>query len=241
VSLGVLCVCKGGAASAERGEDDTVRGNNIMKNRILCVMFLALSVFCYTQESKDRDRPVSKYYFPENIFYADSFRDSFVQTWYGNQLDVLDNENLMKITDKNVIRFTCLRSWENQFSIKITWHDKQAELSFSMSNDTSAFVVFSLDENGNKIFEPKRIIKSFKTKISENQLAKLLKLIKQYNFYNQSTTIEESGADGDIWVIESTIDGKYKVVERESPRKGANYEIGKYLVELSGEKINKLY
>lgn len=194
--------------------------------------FTFTTIFCpllFSQEN-NRYRNVSSYYFPKNTFSErDDDLDAFIQTWYGRHLDVLDNENLIIMNDNiNVIRFTCLRTFHRPFSIKIIWIDNNAILSFSMSDGAGGY-------------DAGKLIIHFEKAINNNQINKLIKIINKNDFFNQPSIINNAGLDGSRWIIEINIDGNYKVIDRWTPRRGINREIGNYLIRLSGEKINNLY
>jgi hypothetical protein len=173
-----------------------------------------------------QNRNISDYYFPENSFFEEDNLDLFVQNWYGNALDVLDNEILIHKNNITIIRFTCLRSFHKPFSIKVIWDNNNAKLIFSMSDGMGGY-------------EVGKLISHFEKYLSNDQINKLLESINI--IFDQPTKIEEYGLDGSQWIIEININGRYKVVDRWSPKSGVVYNIGKYLIELSGEKICELY
>jgi hypothetical protein len=177
-------------------------------------------------ESKYRN--TSDFYFPKYSFSERDNLDAFIQTWYGKHLDVLDNENLIIVNNKNVVRFTCLRTFHKPFSIKIIWDNNNANLIFNMSNGMGGY------ESG-------ILMNQFQKTLKIDQINKLIEIININNIFNESTTIDDDGFDGSQWIIEINISGKYKVIDRWTPKKGVAYNIGIYLIELSGEKIENLY
>jgi hypothetical protein len=214
-----------------------------MTNKIILVFYLFINVFVFSQTSSVEqdfkefnqylksfyDRDISKYYFPKNSFHEKDGLDAFVQGWYGSQIDILDGEILIDIQNKNVIRFTCLRTFHNPFSIKVTW-----------DNSFNIVLEYSLADGAGG-YRPGVVIKHSVKEISKNELNYLLNLISQQHFYDQETVVDDNGHDGSQWIIEINIDGRYKVVDRWTPRSGLNYSIGIYLIEISGEKIENLY
>jgi hypothetical protein len=90
-------------------------------------------------------------------------------------------------------------------------------------------------------YDAGKLIIHFEKAINNNQINKLIKIINKNDFFNQPSIINNAGLDGSRWIIEINIDGNYKVIDRWTPRRGINREIGNYLIRLSGEKINNLY
>jgi hypothetical protein len=207
------------------------------KECVLLCIFLFIATLFACKGKDDGYRKIADYYFPQNIFYENNDHDAFLQTWFGKELDFLDSENLMK-SNLNVIRFTCLRTWHNQFSIKLYFNS--GKLIFKMSNYANAISMLILNDEG-KWQSPEKEIKMYKEiMIKEDEINYILDLVHNENFYNILTVEENNGRDGDIWIIETSIDGKYKVIERWCPKNDIIYVIGKYLITLSGEEIENL-
>ncbi|MDR0322310.1 MAG: hypothetical protein LBI28_12485 [Treponema sp.] len=210
-----------------------------MRNKYLLLLLFLILIGCSKNDKNafidnDHYRNISDYYFPKNSFSDSDDLDAFVQTWYGEHLDVLDNENLIflnkglfkRFLNKskiNVIRFTCLRTFHSPFSIKVIW-DNNAKLIYNMSNGAGGYSAGEL-------------INHFEKSLNNDQINNLTEIIHSYNIFNQPSVIDESGFDGSQWIIEINMDGNYKVIDRWSPKRGMIYDIGKYLVELSGEEI----
>jgi hypothetical protein len=200
---------------------------NIMKIVYFTFFAIILNMPLFSQTG-NRYRNISDYYFPKNSFSERDDLDAFIQTWYGNHLDVLDNEKLIFQNNINVIRFTCLRTFHKPFSIKIMWNNINAKLIFNMSDGAGGY-------------SPGALMSHFAKPLRNDQLNKLIEIVNRYNIFNQPTTINNDGLDGSQWIIEVNIDGNYKVIDRWTPRRGVVYDIGKYLIELSEEKIDTLY
>jgi hypothetical protein len=201
-----------------------------MKHLWLMIGFLLIGVVPIFSQNDNSYRDISDYYFPRNSFSDRDVLEAMIQTWYGEHLDILDNENLVLVNNVNVIRFTCLRTFHRPFSIKIMWTNNNAKLFFSMSDGAGGY------DSG-------QLINHFEKEVNNNQINSLIRLINSSNVFNQSTTIADdaNGRDGSQWIIEVNISGNYKVIDRWSPRRGVAYDIGTYLIELSGEMINNLY
>ncbi|MCL2720747.1 MAG: hypothetical protein FWD47_05355 [Treponema sp.] len=180
-------------------------------------------------EELANNQNISSYYFPKNTFHNNDSIDAFTQNWYGEHLDILDNEIIYLLNNINIIRFTCLRTFHKPFSIKIVWNNN-AKLYFNMSNGAGGYNAGEL-------------IMHFEKILNNSQINIVLDILNKYDFFNQMTNEELDfiGLDGSKWIIEANINNKYKIIHRWTPESGIAYDIGKYLIELSGERIVNLY
>ena len=199
----------------------------VMRSVYFIIFSILINLPLFSQVESEY-RNISDYYFPKNTFSERDNLDAFIQTWYGKYLDVLDNENLIIVNNKNVVRFTCLRTFHKPFSIKVIWDNNNANLIYNMSNGMGGYRSGELMNHYEKI-------------LNNDQIKKLIEIININNAFNESTIINELGFDGSQWIIEINIGGRYKVIDRWTPSKGVAYNIGIYLIELSGEKIENLY
>jgi hypothetical protein len=197
--------------------------------KLIFVFAIIVNVLLFSQ-TDNRYRNISDYYFPQNSFSERDDLDAFIQTWYGNHLDILDNERLVLVNNINAIRFTCLRTFHKPFSIKIIWNDTNEKLIFNMSDGAGGY-------------DTGILINHFEKILRNDQINKLVRMVNKYNFFNQPTIINNGdfGLDGSQWIIEINIDGNYNVIDRWTPKSGIAYYIGKYMIELSGVEIDNLY
>jgi len=191
------------------------------------VLILIINISVFSQDNSG-NRDISDYYFPQNSFSERDDQDAFRQSWYGKHLDVLDNGNRIFKNNFNIIRFTCLRTFHRPFSIKILWDKDNAKLVYSMSNGAGGYSAGEL-------------IHHFEKELKKRQINNLLRRLKLFNFFNRPSVNDYSGFDGSRWIIEVSLNGKYKVIDRWTPRIGMASNIGRYIIKLSGEKIEDLY
>ena len=97
-----------------------------------------------------------------------------------------------------------------------------------MSNDSGAIAIA-----GQEI----EIIKHKEIKLKKDQIENILKFLEDNKFYDMETSEISYGVDGDTWLIETNINGLYKVIERRNPEEGFIFDLGKYLILLSKEEI----
>jgi hypothetical protein len=203
---------------------------NILMKLVIFLFFATLFNMPLFSQA-DRNREVSDYYFPLNTFSERGNVEAQLQTWYGRNLDVLDNENLTRLgANINALRFICLRAFHRPFSIKLLWTADNAKLEYSMSD-------------GRGGYEPGELTTHFSRMIGRNQIDELMRLVNRHDLFNQPTVLssDRGGMDGSKWILEANINGQYKVIDRWTPNSGINYIIGNYLITLSGERIDNLY
>jgi len=168
------------------------------------------------------------FYFPKEIGI-----DAFVNDWYSKQLTALEepiiyiNEN---VTDKTIYRFTCLRTFHQPFSIRIEIEEKNqsAKLYFKMADGTGGY-------------EPGQLIINEEINLNAKAIENINQIMKKNNYWKMSFKDNNLGFDGSEWIIEMFKDNKYHAITRWTPEKGAVYDLGKLLINLSEQKIDELY
>jgi hypothetical protein len=135
---------------------------------------------------------------------------------------------------KFIIRFTCLRSFDNPFSIRV-----------EIYNNPDSYIAYLYFKKCAGISGDNGIlISDTKKKLTNNQLNELLECFHEGDEFFKIPVFgeEESGCDGSSWIIEVLdMHGNYNVVERWSPDEGKIYDLGKLLIKLSGQYINRIY
>lgn len=154
--------------------------------------------------------------------------DGFVNSWYSKSLFTLREPVIYNSkSNREVYRFTWLRSFDNPISIRIEKHKEK-------------ITFFSKVANGAGGYNPGKLIIDTCFNISINDWTELNKRIDDAAFWTMSTESKERpGLDGAEWIIEALKDNKYHMVIRWSPftNDQVNFRnIGEYLISVS--KIN---
>ena len=177
-----------------------------MKRLMLIFSMLLISLNVYSKDLK---------FFPEGTF------GEIMTKHYSEVLNLLDPVCLMD-AECNTIRFSCMESMTRSYVIKITWTDDDANL--------EVFVESFPNQKERKIAFYK------KEPVQKKEIDDFLKALKKKKFYEKPTEEKSNGRDGCDWLMETNIDGSYKVVCRWSPTSGFMYELGNILIDLSGER-----
>jgi hypothetical protein len=175
------------------------------------------------------------YYFPSKAFrdYDDSTRgNDFKLNWYSGMLRALKEPILFTNTragESEIYRFTCLRSFHAPFAIRVL---------HKAANDTKLILKISDGASG---YTSRNLVRNETKILSEAEWTQITTTLNNAEFWKMPTEKPDFGCDGSEWIIEGVKNGKYHVVARWSPRKGAFYNLGKKMIESSGARINPLY
>lgn len=172
-------------------------------------------------------------YFPDNIFDKKPETNDFMSRWYGKNLKALKEPSIYEERnkkDKQVFRFLWLRTFHNPISIRLEIN----------RNDGSGILYVKMTDGAGG-YEPGKIKEDFKKSIAKDKIAEFLELLKRDNFWQLTTKENPSGLDGARWIIEGLQDGKYYLVDRWSPKTGGIRDIGLFLLDLSGLKVEDIY
>ena len=203
--------------------------------KITIILFVFAMLFLYgcslsndtinnSDDSLDENNYVydGDYYFPIEIGIDDD-----TNHWYSSQLHALKEPIIYSQVDNNIsiYRFTCLRTFQDPFSIRIEiGKEKSARLYFKMRD--------SFDLTG-------KLEKNKERKLEKEETREFLELLKRYDYLSLPFYDESMGLDGSIWIVEILEDNKYHAVTTWSPENGAIYDLGKLFVDLSRQVIDE--
>lgn len=83
-------------------------------------------------------------------------------------------------------------------------------------------------------YDPGLIGRSKRDRLSSRQVAKLQRLLTEEALFSEPSDICQFGFDGSRWIFEQIDPSGYRMVKRWSPTQGAAYNLGRYMMELSG-------
>lgn len=156
--------------------------------------------------TKRKNDCIEKEQFPCNFPEPNDTLSDSENRWYSKHLKSMKEPILYKLRneDKKIIRFTCLGMWSNPFSYRIEKSNEQITVTYSKTKGLGGYYA------GRRIKHKQKIIKSENW---ENIMAK----IDSVNFWNIETHDPHIVLDGEEWILEVLIDGKYHFVTRNSP------------------------
>tara|TARA_R110002124_G_scaffold253475_1_gene418922 strand:+ start:53 stop:757 length:705 start_codon:yes stop_codon:yes gene_type:complete len=153
--------------------------------------------------------------------------DDFSIEWYSEHLYKMKEPLLFnRKTDKEIFRFTWLRTFDKPIAIRI-----------EKSKDDYWLYWKKLSGKGG--YEPGELITDRKKRISENEWLSFQNLIKKADFWNMDYGQGVFGNDGSQWILESVNSTDYRVVDRWSPSEGTFYNACDFLISLTNLNIKE--
>lgn len=172
-------------------------------------------------------------YFPNLAFDDNQDENDFIVQWYTSHLKALQEPSLLEqaTTGKQAYRFLWLRSFHNPISVRLNVNP----------DGTSLLTVKETSGRGG--YAPGHLTTNVVKTLSKEETDWFLGCVQEVKYWNLPTREPKTdviGTDGAQWVIEGVKDGKYKVVDRWSPEKGAVHSLGiTMLIDLA--KLKLLY
>lgn len=182
-----------------------MRGRTFPLLSLLC----ALLVAAFAQEP----------YFPQRVLEDDAQGDSFRSNWYSKNLKALEEPSLLQkanASSAESYRFVWLRTFHHPVIVRVDIRaDGRAELTTKVSSGAGGY-------------EPGKLIENTSRPLTQQQTEKFLTTIQRLRFWDLPTheTPFAVGCDGSQWIIEGVKGGKYHVVDRWTPAKGAVHDLG---------------
>ena len=155
--------------------------------------------------------------FPCNFPEPNDTLNDFENEWYSKHLKSLKETIIYKMKNENlkILRFTHLGTWSNPYSYTFENRNGQIKATFNKTKGLGGY------QAGRRISHKEKTIQNEKW----NQI---VKNIESVNFWKIQTHDPNMILDGEEWILEVLIDGKYHFVTRNSP---TNYG-GKEYAEL---------
>ncbi len=130
-----------------------------------------------------------------------------------------------KPTQKEIFRFTWLRTFDHPVSIRIEKTESEIWIHTKVGSGLGGY-------------EPRKIKKEKKKRISITEWESFIELLDKHDFWNISSRASIPSTDGSNWIIEGSTPSQYFVVSGNSYEEGNPVnEIGMHLLRLSKLRI----
>lgn len=182
-------------------------------------------------DSIDKNISDSGFYFPVTT-RIDSNKcigfDSFTNEWYSKHLRAMNESILFEgKLNKEVFRFTWLRTFHNPIIIRIEKENDSVNLFYKMTNGAGGY-------------EPGEIVIDKRKKLTLIDWGKFVYLVDSCRFWSTMPCEKlMEGLDGSQWILEGATNDFYQVIDKWTPRKGPYYDCCNFLIELTDIKIKK--
>ena len=158
-------------------------------------------------------------YFPHGVLEDSAQGDSFRSNWYSKHLKALDEPSLFqksKGSSAESYRFVWLRTFHHPIIVRV---DIQTDGGATLTTKVS---------DGAGGYEPGKLVENTSRPLTQRQTEQFVATIQRLQFWELHTheNPETVGCDGAQWIIEGMKDGKYHVVDRWTPAKGAVHDLG---------------
>lgn len=194
-----------------------------MPFRLLIYLLLLAGFGCQHKQGFKHESPVGKpKYFQtegmDNIFIN---IDSSSEEWYSKQLLAMNEPVFRDKPDGRGFRFLWLRTFHHPIAIRIENH-----------GSASSLIAIELDGYGG--YEPGEMMRKLEIKLTQDQWKDIQSKFDKAGFWNLKSLQTGHGCDGAQWVFEGYQPSRYKAVSVWSPDKGQFYDLGLYLIHITG-------
>ena len=151
--------------------------------------------------------------------------DEFVANWFSEYLFAMKEPLLFnRKTEKEVFRFTWLRSFHKPITIRIEkWKDR--------------YILYWKVLDGAGGYEPGKLIVNSLRYLSQKEWSEFNGLVEKANFWKMRSGRGAFGTDGSDWILEGLNQTDYRVVTVWYPSRGNFYNACNYLISLTNLKI----
>ncbi|KFE97974.1 hypothetical protein IX39_16330 [Chryseobacterium formosense] len=198
-----------------------------MKKQLLLFITLILITNCISKKmispKEDERQYDGKLYFAtynEAKYPRDTINNGpndslslFRNKWYSKHLNSLKEISLFDKKDENlkIVRYTNLGTWSNPFVYK-------------MENQTGQIILTYKQTDGLGGYQTGKIIKEHTKKVNLEKWNNFISKANDINFWNMDTHDPNIVLDGEEWILEILIDGKYHLVTRNNPENNDDSE-----------------
>ncbi|MCI3935831.1 hypothetical protein MQX03_01370 [Chryseobacterium aahli] len=198
-----------------------------MKKQLLLFLTLILITNCMSKKivspKEDERQYDGKLYFAtydEDKYPRDTISNGpndslslFRNKWYSKHLNSLNEVPLFDKKNENlkIVRYTNLGTWSNPFVYKMENRNEEIFLTYSQSDGLGGY-------------QTGKIVKEYTKKINAEKWNRFISKSNDVNFWNIGTHDPKIVLDGEEWILEILIDGKYHLVTRNSPKNNGDSE-----------------
>jgi hypothetical protein len=157
------------------------------------------------------------HYFPNQALDHEQGLDDFAVGWYSKHLKAMGEPSLLELskTPAHVYRFLWLRSFHNPVAVRL-----------NVDRDGTSLLTVKVT-NGRGGYAPGELVKNESRRLSKEYTQGFLDDVRELGYWSLPTDDPENrGTDGAEWILEAVKDGRYKLVVRWSPEKGAVRTLG---------------
>lgn len=198
--------------------------NLIIQNNEHCdisqEIYFPLKLFVNFHEGWETD-------FKYNVIQAVD-RGIFYIDWYSKHLKALQEPILFnQSTEKQIFRFTWLRSFHNPIAIRLEKSNDNVILYWKLCSGAGGY-------------EPGDLIINRSKELSSKEWNEFNSMIKQSSFWSSKSVVNEIlGIDGAQWILEGINMGNYQVVDRWTPSENDFKKCCLYLLNMTDLNIPK--
>ena len=167
-------------------------------------------------------------YFPTNVLDSDPYNSKFFDSSYSKQLTAMDEPSLLQLDNTNDfhLRFLWLRSFHVPVTISLQRSDNKYTLTVKQVRGRSGTESSELAVNKTRI-------------LTNDEWSTFSNIFEGACFWNTpSYSTEPLSTDGAWWVLECVWQGRYHIVNHQSPENGPYRQVCLYLLRLSDLEIN---
>jgi hypothetical protein len=165
----------------------------------------------------------NQFYFPTKIFHNPNSLiniDTLILAWYSKHLRAMKEPLLFnKKENKQIFRFTWLRTFDNPVTIRIEKSQDNIVLSWKLCDGAGGY-------------DPGKMTISDSITVDEETWRLFNKLVNRTHFWDMETVEKDQiGLDGEQWILEGKNEQKYHVVDRWTPTSGAYFDCCNFLIK----------
>lgn len=189
---------------------------------------IAGALGCHKKQSPQQGpiQIIPKYFQPGNPNRICINIDDFQDGGYSTVLHRMTEPVFPDKSGDSGFRFVWLRSFHPPVSIRII-------------KNKSKISLYAIELDHLDSFEPQEILRKLEMKLTEDQWAEIQKRFSKAGFWDVKSLPNRRGCDGSEWIFEGYKPSRYKAVGLWSPEKGDYWDLGLYLIEVTGWTFTK--
>lgn len=173
-------------------------------------------------------------YFPDLAFDAQNDIHKSIAGWYSKHLQAMKEPSLLNASSydqAHMYRFLWLRTFHKPIALRLQVKPEgHGILTVKVCDGAAGY------ESGNLVIEDM-------TKLEADDVSSFLSSVEDAKFWNMPSYESEASivCDGAQWVLEGVRNGRYHVVDRQSPREGTYRDACLMLLRFSELEVDEIY